>query len=336
MSIAYILSPEALRDALRRMDSAKVALIGDLCLDAYWYADMRLSELSRETPNFPLPVVSEKYSPGGAGNVACNLAALKPERLCVVGAVGADWRGDILLKCLRENGVDTSLILQSPDVVTNTYIKPMRSGISDVVYEDARIDFENRQPVSAEVEAQVLKSLETAAAQCDVICVSDQMVYGVVTEAVRERLCALGREGKTVIVDSRSRIGLYHNVIVKPNEVEASRELGVAVTSDMADAVEQLSRRNGAPAVITLGGDGCVVSDGGEAVRCAARRVEPPVDTVGAGDTFLSALGCALGGGSPLAEAASVANLASSVTVKKLHTTGTASRKEILRAAGLE
>ena len=150
MSSAYILTPDMLRTALERMDHARVALIGDLCLDAYWYADMRLSELSRETPNFPLPVVSEKYSPGGAGNVACNMAALRPEKLCVVGAVGADWRGDILLKCLRENGVNTSLILQSPDVVTNTYIKPMRMGISDVVYEDARIDFENRSPLSAD------------------------------------------------------------------------------------------------------------------------------------------------------------------------------------------
>ncbi|MBQ3424214.1 MAG: hypothetical protein IJH38_03340 [Clostridia bacterium] len=46
---------EALEALLDGMGRGRVALIGDLCLDMYWRADMRLSELSRETPHFPLP-----------------------------------------------------------------------------------------------------------------------------------------------------------------------------------------------------------------------------------------------------------------------------------------
>ena len=60
-----------LSEALDRMDLAgllahishmRVAVLGDLCLDVYWHADMRQSELSRETPHYPLPVISECLS----------------------------------------------------------------------------------------------------------------------------------------------------------------------------------------------------------------------------------------------------------------------------------
>ena len=63
------------------LDNVKIAVIGDFCIDIYWYADMTKSELSRETPHFPLPVQKEVMSPGAAGNVANNIAALKIEKL---------------------------------------------------------------------------------------------------------------------------------------------------------------------------------------------------------------------------------------------------------------
>ena len=99
------LTREELKRRLEAVDGAKICLIGDFCLDIYWHADMRLSELSRETPHYPLPIVEERFSPGGAGNVACNIAALRPGSLRVVGAAGTDWRGDLLLRALAEGYV---------------------------------------------------------------------------------------------------------------------------------------------------------------------------------------------------------------------------------------
>ena len=58
-----------LNDIFKGIDSARIAIIGDFCLDAYWTADMTLSEISREVPHFPLPIIDERMSPGGAGNV---------------------------------------------------------------------------------------------------------------------------------------------------------------------------------------------------------------------------------------------------------------------------
>ena len=335
--MAGYLTADRTAEILDRMDGARVALIGDLCLDLYWKADMRLSELSRETPHHPLPVVSERWSPGGAGNAACNLAALRPGRLTLLGVVGEDWRGGLLIGALEAAGIDCGRVVKSGQVVTNAYIKPLRAGISDVVYEDPRIDFENRAPLPAAIEGRLIEALDAAEKDFDVLLVSDQLEYGCVTGAVRRRVCEMGRAGKRVIVDSRSRIGLYRDVIVKPNEVEASRAYGdgsaVADPAAMARLAMAASGRTGRVAVVTGGPLGCFVADGGKVARVPAPPTNGPIDTVGAGDTFLAALGAALAAGSDLREGAALANLASAVTIRKVGTTGTASRAEVLARA---
>lgn len=307
------------------VDNARVGVIGDFCLDVYWLADMTLSEISREVPNFPLPIVEERMSPGGAGNVACNLMALRPKKVCALGMTGRDWRGDALRGLLSDAGVDVSGFLSSPRRVTPAYIKPLRKGLTDVIYEDPRLDFEDRAPMTAEDEQRLLDALNSL--DVDVLCVCDQLKNGCITPAIRQRICALSRSGLTVIVDSRDRIALYEDVIVKPNEIEAAR----AVQSDgpYEELATMLSRKTRRPAIVTLGAEGCLVCEDGRVTRVPARRVEPPIDICGAGDTFLSALACALAAGATLTEAAYLANTASAVTIRKINTTGTADRREI-------
>lgn len=329
------LSRAQLKELLGKIDNASIGLIGDLCLDMYWVADMKMSELSRETPHYPLPVVEERYAPGGAGNAVCNIAALKPGHLSVIGLVGNDWRGSLLLQALAERGIDCTHVVREPGLITNTYIKPLRCGISDVVYEDPRLDFENRAPISAECERKVLAALNAAAAELDVICVSDQMKFGCITPAVRERLCQLGKEGKTIIVDSRDRIGLYENATLKPNEVELSRTFadGSPLSLDaIAELAMPVARRMDRPMLVTLGDKGCFVIENGAVTRCPACPVEPPIDFCGAGDTFLSGYGTLIASGASPVQAAQVATLCSAVTIKKIGTTGTAVRDEVIAA----
>ena len=134
-----------------------------------------------------------------------------------------------------------------------------------------------------------------------------------------------------MIVDSRSRGGEYTDVILKPNEVEAAAILGQTIETedDALGLCKALSAKTRADAVITLGSRGSVLCVSGNAVHCPAYPVEPPLDFCGAGDTFLSGLGVFLAAGASLQQAAEVATLCSAVTVKKLHTTGTATAREI-------
>lgn len=332
----FMLNREGLSAITEKVRQAKVLLVGDLCLDLYFYADMKLSELSRETPHYPLPIVREVWSPGGGGNVMNNIHALSVAELKTVSVIGRDWRGFLLMKYLKEHGIDTSNIIESDDFITNTYCKPMRMGISDVVYEDPRLDFENRRPLSEADEEKVIAELRSCAADADIIVAADQMEYGIITEKVRNVLAALAKE-KKVIVDSRSRVLSFigRGMIVKPNEVEAMTALGYDVASDtlmLDDYIEvgrKLQEKNGQAAIVTLGSHGALWCENGTVTFVPTKKAEPPIDVCGAGDTFISAFSAAYSGGATGCEAIAFANLASGVTVKKINTTGTATTDEI-------
>lgn len=324
--------PKELKTLLNRVDELRVGVLGDFCLDVYWHADMKKSELSRETPHFPLPVVEERMQPGGAGNVACNLAALKPAQVVALSVLGQDWRGGELVRLLRAQSIDTTNLLQTTARVTNGYIKPMRHGISDTVYEDPRLDFENHKSLPAEWEEKLLRTLDEAASTLDVLCVCDQMAFGCVTPRVREAICKLGEKGLTVFVDSRDRIAEYRNVIVKPNEVELCRAMGMPPTTEeeallgMARALRHQTER---PLIVTLGANGCLVLENGGEVRVPAYQVPPPIDICGAGDTFLAAVALMSAAGASLPDAAAYGACSASLTVQKLHMTGVTTREEL-------
>ena len=84
--------------------------------------------------------------------------------------------------------------------------------------------------------------------------------------------------------------------------------------------------------IVTLGDKGCFVIENGAATRCPACPVEPPIDFCGAGDTFLSGYGTLIASGALPVQAAQVATLCSAVTIKKIGTTGTAARDEVIAA----
>lgn len=316
---------------LEKLGRGKIAVIGDFCLDVYWHADMTKSALSRETPHFPLPIVRERLSPGGAGNVVMNLLALEPAAVWAVGVFGDDWRGSALKALLKNAGADVSRLIADPARVTDTYIKPLRKGYDDnVVYEDPRLDFTNYDPLGKATEKKLLAALDRLEREIDVLCVSDQMPCGCVTAAVRERIIAMGRAGVKVVVDSRDRIALYTDVIVKPNEIESARAFrGEIAETEFAKLAKALEKRTGRPAIVTAGAKGCYVSEAGRVTRVRACKVTGEIDFCGAGDTFLSGFAAAAAAGSGMSEAARVACCCSAVTIKKLKTTGTASRAEL-------
>jgi bifunctional ADP-heptose synthase (sugar kinase/adenylyltransferase) len=80
---------EKLQKILADISSVKIVVIGDFCLDAYWFIDEAMSEISIETNEITRPVAKQRYSLGGAGNVTSNLAALGIKDV-VLGGIGTD------------------------------------------------------------------------------------------------------------------------------------------------------------------------------------------------------------------------------------------------------
>jgi rfaE bifunctional protein kinase chain/domain len=324
---------------LDEMRSVKVGVVGDFALDGYWHADMTRAQISRETPLHNRPVVAEKYSPGGAANVTWNLADLGLGGVFAISVFGEDWRGAILRSIFDKLGINQEGILTQSNWTTPFYGKVVLHGLQSQ-QEDSRLDFINDQPITRETEQRMVSHIAGQLPALDALIICDMIPGGVITPGVIQELVELARKTSRVLfmADSRDNLGQFEHMAIKPNEIEASHLLfpGSDPAShsldELANGIIARYGSRGKPAYITAGEKGCLLCMLPDPVVIPGVKVSPPLDTVGAGDTFCAALTAALAGGAQPNEAGFVANLASSVTICKLGVTGTASPQELLAA----
>ena len=342
-----LISEARLETILNQFQDQRILVVGDFYLDAYWYIDKTRSTLSLETPWHTNPVVEQRYSPGAAGTVTNNLKALGVGAVYALGVIGEDGFGQTLLDCLQTNGCLTDFMIQVPEWVTPTYLKPIHRGYEGVETEGPRFDIENQSVMGETVETAVMDALRNCMPLVDGVIVGDQMPienFGVLTNRVREELCELGVAfpDKIFFADSRTRIGNYRNVIIKPNRFEAKRALqpewrGQDVGIDEArQCAVTLAEQTQRTVYVTLGENGILVYSRGEFTHIPGISINDEIDPVGAGDSVsagLVATLCSLRASQTEAsiEAAYVGNLVASITVTKIGTTGTASPAEILQ-----
>jgi rfaE bifunctional protein kinase chain/domain len=335
------LSPTRAKGMLGRLKRARVAVFGDFCLDAYWRMDTGAVEQSVETGLPTQRVREQRYSAGGAGNVAVNLAALGVARVTALGVLGTDPFGDRLAALLSAAGVDASgLYRGQSDWQTCVYAKPYRGDV-----EQSRLDFGAFNVPCEETVRKLEDALERAAETHDVLIVNQQIPQGLVTDALIAAVnrLAAARPDVRIIVDARHVADRFTRVCLKLNEAEAARVASALPASDggttpagAAAVATALWRHQQRPVFITRGERGVVVADEQGTEEIPGIQVPPPVDTVGAGDMLLATLAAVLATdgskGAPRA-AGGLANLSAAVTVKKLGTTGTANPAEILALA---
>jgi rfaE bifunctional protein kinase chain/domain len=308
----------------------RVLVSGDVCLDRWCRYDPALADESRETGIPRIAVVSTEVTPGAAGTIANNLAALGAGEVDVLGMVGDDGFGYELRAALAARGIGHSLLVDAPGIPTFTYTKL----INDTNGEEdrPRVDFIYTRPLPEAVERELVARLERAAPRYDVILVSDQAethAGGVVTAAMRaavERI-ALAQPETVVWVDSRLRSELFRHAVVKPNQQEAeAASLRVVGRVDY----EEMRRRTGARClIVTHGGKGALVVDERSAQWIATRAVPNPIDICGAGDSFSAGGALALKVTGDPVYAARFGNRIASITIMKKGT-GTASPEEVL------
>jgi rfaE bifunctional protein kinase chain/domain len=315
-------------ELLAAFRSLRVLVVGDVCLDRWCTYDPALADPSRETGIARVGVVATEVTPGAAGTIANNLAALGAGRIDVLGMIGDDGFGYELRRALEARGISADLLVEAPDVPTFTYTKLINSVTGE---EDLpRIDFVYTRPLPETVEREIVGHLRDA--RYDVVLVSDQAETdqgGVVTAAVRAEIERIAREqAETVVwVDSRMRGELFRGVVVKPNHHEAeaaSRRLLGAV-----DYEEWRRRTELRALIVTYGADGALVVDADGRRWAAAKRVERPVDICGAGDSFSAAAAMALKVTGDATQAAEFGNRVAGITIMKKGT-GTASPAEVL------
>ncbi|MEC7729904.1 MAG: PfkB family carbohydrate kinase, partial [Candidatus Neomarinimicrobiota bacterium] len=91
-----------IQNILEKIKTVKIAVFGDLCLDAYWMMDPDGGEVSVETGLKAQAVQEQKYTLGGGANIIANLAALNPAEIKAIGAVGDDMFGYEMLRQFKD------------------------------------------------------------------------------------------------------------------------------------------------------------------------------------------------------------------------------------------
>ena len=296
-----------LAGALRR---ARVLVVGDVMLDRYWFG-----EVSRISPEAPVPVARitrTEERPGGAANVARNVAAIGG-RVDLLAVVGTDEPGAALARLLEADGVHAQL---TRDATVNTTVKLRVIGRQQQLL---RIDFEN-PPAPEALEAK-RADFDARLSTAKVVIFSD---YGKGGLAHVDRMIPQARAaGKIVLVDPKGDdFERYrHATVLTPNLGEFRQVAGRWNSeAELADKAEKLRQALEVDALlVTRSEEGMTLfqKDGALHVAAVAKEV---YDVSGAGDTVIATLGVMLAAGLDLAEAVRWANKAAGIVVGKLGT----------------
>lgn len=293
---------------LTALEHARVLVVGDVMLDRYWHGGT-----SRISPEAPVPVVRVEDAddrPGGAANVALNIAALGAHA-ALAGVVGQDENAGLLNERLAASGV-SAYFQRSADVPTITKLRVMSRN-----QQLLRLDFEQRLD---SVDTQpLLDSVEKALPDCDVMVLSD---YGKGTLNQVERLIELAKAaGKRVLIDPKGQnFGKYRGAsLITPNLGEFEAIVGHCENDEqLAERGEALRAELDLEALlITRSEKGMTLIREGHAPLHLPTRAQEVFDVTGAGDTVIGMMGLALAAGHALPEAMMLANLGAGLVVAK-------------------
>jgi len=325
-----------LEQVLSDIANVKIAIVGDFCLDAYWFIDESKSEISLETGRVTRPVCTQKYSLGGASNVANNLSVLGVGDIYAFGVVGVDPFAAEMINIMENVGIHTEYLLtQDTDWATHVFAKPY---VGDDEME--RIDFGNFNRLSDAKADELLQKLSELIPTMDVIIINEQVLVGIHTAYFRKNLVKLIRTfpEKIWVTDSRHYNEQYDGSLRKMNDSEAAILCGMKKDNtetvsydEVCSAAETLFKRFGKPLFITRGGYGSLVIDETGIEDVPGLMILSRVDTVGAGDSYLAGVTAALAAGYDMKTAAILGSYVAGVTVQKLFQTGTATPEEIMK-----
>jgi len=294
-----------------------VLCLGDVMLDRFLHGD-----IERISPEAPVPVIrvrTTKEMPGGAGNVACNIASLGGKAI-LVGVVGSDEAGERLRRLLLSRpGITDALTGSSrrPTICKTRFI----AGRQQVV----RADDESSDGLFDDEQAALIAAIDTHLPGSQAMVLSDYG-KGALSEAVLGYAISAARAaGVSVFVDPKSEdFGRYRGAdCITPNlkEFAAAARKTCLTEADIAAAAHRLLVQADAQAIlVTRSEKGMTLVERNGDVTSVPARAREVFDVSGAGDTVIAALALARASGRTLAQAMHIANAAAGVVVSKLGT----------------
>ena len=291
-----------------------ILVIGDVMLDRF--VDGKVNRLSPEAPVPVLELAKKSVMPGGAANVACNLAGLGCD-VRLLSVSGNDPAGRKLAQLLGTNlSVDFHQIIDT-DRPTTTKTRFRADG-----QQVLRVDKEVTSPIGHTTAEQLLTTFRDAFQSVELVVLSDYAKGAVAPDIVRQVIDIARKAGKPVVTDPKlADFSIYAgSTMLTPNLGELQNAAGLTSESleDVVEAAATLARQHDIKSIlVTLSARGMLlVNEDGSWTHDPAKTLEV-FDVSGAGDTVIAMIGAALAGGMADAEAVRLANIAAGVVVTK-------------------
>jgi len=293
--------------------TARVLIIGDVMLDRYWHG-----ATSRISPEAPVPVVKigkVDERPGGAGNVALNIANLGSE-VTLLSVRGEDEAGTTLENKLQQAGVQCHFITL-PDLPTIMKLRVLSQHQQMI-----RLDFESALADHMPQDL-LLEKFTALLSSVDVVVISDYG-KGSLGKNIPSLIATAKAQNKRVLVDPKSLdFSHYHGAsVITPNLKEFEAVVGHCTSHSelIKKGLALLKAHDIGSLIVTRGEEGMtLISPDFPGFHIPARAREI-FDVTGAGDTVIAVLAAAMAASQPIQDAMMIANTAAAVAVSKMGT----------------
>ncbi len=309
------ISEKRLLQLKKNFKDKRIAIIGDMMLDIYFWGDVK--RISPEAPVPVLEVEDEFYRFGGAANCALNIAKLNgtPHP---IGVIGYDNFGNVFNSLLTEQKISHYGIIVDESRPTTAKTRVIADSQHVV-----RIDKESKETIGKNIQNKIFEYIKSLIKNLDGIILQDYN-KGVLSSSLISQIIELANKNKILVtVDPKyNNFYEYKNVTVfKPNRKEAEDILGMKIKTD-ADVsfagntlLKKLNTKN---ILLTLGEGGIAVFEKGKPEKRMPTKARKVADVSGAGDTVISTLTMALAAGANIYEASYLANYAGGLVCEEV------------------
>ncbi len=302
------------KDYTKAFSEQKIVIIGDLVADQFLKGT--IARVSREAPVFILRHDETETRCGAAANAAANIATLGGSPI-LIGLVGDDKNGELLISSLKKNNVNTENLVVDKNISTTTKVRVLAGQHYAGKQQVIRIDYENSSAISSTTTEKLLSNLQNAGKVADGIIISDYD-YGVANAAIAAAAKTIAEDRQIpLIIDSRFKLKSFFGATSGTPNLDEFEQLGGKDRSDQeCDLIRE--RLGFESLLITCGNAGVLLLEKDiRPIRYGAVGSLEPVDVTGAGDTVIAAYTLAIASGLSFAEAARIANHAGGIVVMK-------------------
>jgi rfaE bifunctional protein kinase chain/domain len=298
----------------------KVAVLGDVMLDTYWWG-----HVERISPEAPVPVVSldkKELRIGGAGNVALNLSALGAQTF-VISVIGNDEEGKQLKTLFEQNKVDTSNIISSNERITTNKMRIVSRN-----QQMMRLDAEVTTDINEVLQQQLLSVIKKyfQINRPDVLILEDYN-KGVLTENLIHEVIALCKEYNviTTVDPKRKNFFAYKGVdIFKPNLKEVKEGLNLLIDEVNEHSLQNIHQQlnqilQHQISLITLSEKGIFYQSSAQK-NIIPTHIRNIADVSGAGDTVIAVASLVYANKKDIELAAQIANIAGGLVCEEVGT----------------